>query len=262
MKKISLILLSVLFSMLYSCEKVIDVNVKEIDSEIMIEGIVSDDPSEGAKVIITKSLSIGETSEFPSVSGATVIINDDLGNSFVLLESSAGSYTNSTLVGVPGRTYSLSINVEGKIYTATSKMPTKVNLDTVNVDEITFPGIENGKSIVPVFTDPIGLGNYYRFKLKRNSTISKNIFLGDDQIIDGLTNSIGLIDQNMIHKSGDTAEVTLICIDSHVYTYFYSMNQNLNGSTASPANPVTNIQGAKLGYFSAQASDTKFVIVP
>jgi hypothetical protein len=40
------------------------------------------------------------------------------------------------------------------------------------------------------------------------------------------------------------------------------MNQNLNGSTASPANPVTNIQGAKLGYFSAQASDTKFVIVP
>jgi len=48
--------------------------------------------------------------------------------------------------------------------------------------------------------------------------------------------------------------IELHSIDPGVYKYWYSLDQGADGgSSASPANPVSNISGGALGYFSAQA---------
>jgi hypothetical protein len=248
---------------LSSCEKVINIDLESNEPLIMIEGVVTDDPTIPSTVKITKSVNFSESNNFPAVSNADVTILDDLGNAFVLSETSPGVYQNSSLVGVSGRTYYLTVYIDGKTYTSVSKMPQNVNLDTISVGEGMGPGAEDLKSITPVYTDPVGKGNYYRFKLKKNSEMSSSILLADDQAVDGGTNNTSLFDQNLEFKVGDTAVVTMMCIDKPVHLYFYSLNQNGSGpgASATPANPVTNIEGATLGYFSAQTIQTKQVVI-
>jgi len=55
----------------------------------------------------------------------------------------------------------------------------------------------------------------------------------------------------------------MICNDAAVYKYWYSLNDGATGTgqSASPANPVTNISGGALGYFSAQTVRTKGIKV-
>ncbi|MBW7892063.1 MAG: DUF4249 family protein, partial [Chitinophagaceae bacterium] len=54
-------------------------------------------------------------------------------------------------------------------------------------------------------------------------------------------------------KSGDLVKVEMQSISSTVYDYWYSLIQGASGnsSSASPANPISNIEGGALGYFSA-----------
>lgn len=61
----------------------------------------------------------------------------------------------------------------------------------------------------------------------------------------------------------DTVNVMMMCIDKSVDLYFYSLSQNGGGPNASatPANPVTNIEGAVLGYFSAHTLQIKKVVI-
>ncbi|HKZ66576.1 MAG TPA: hypothetical protein VJ111_09490, partial [Chitinophagaceae bacterium] len=65
-------------------------------------------------------------------------------------------------------------------------------------------------------------------------------------------------------KSGDTVKLDMLCIDPAVYKYWYSVNQSATGNSqsASPANPVSNISGGALGYFSAHTIQTKTLLVP
>jgi hypothetical protein len=52
------------------------------------------------------------------------------------------------------------------------------------------------------------------------------------------------------------------CIDKAVYEYFESMgNVNMGPNSSSPANPYTNLKGAKLGYFSAHTVERKYITI-
>ncbi len=56
----------------------------------------------------------------------------------------------------------------------------------------------------------------------------------------------------------------MMCIDAAVYKYWYSFltgGASGDSNSASPANPVTNIKGGALGYFSAHTLQTKTVVV-
>ncbi len=262
-KRIAILSLSLL---LFSCQKVINIDLKNNEPIVVIEGVVTDDPSTPQTVKITKSVNFSQDNVFPTVSGASVTISDNAGNSVTLNETSPGVYQNSALVGVQGRTYYLNIIAEGKTYSSISTMPSKVNLDTVLVDKAVGPqppGGVNSKATIPVFRDPIGKGNNYKFFLKKNSTLSKQLFITDDQIIDGFVSNRPLSDSDFDYKPNDTVTVTMMCLDKAVYLYFFSLGQNGNGpdASATPANPVTNITGAKLGYFSAHTVQVKKIIV-
>jgi len=52
------------------------------------------------------------------------------------------------------------------------------------------------------------------------------------------------------------------CIDKNVYEYWYSLDQSSTGSSqsAAPGNPVSNMQGGALGYFSANTLQSRSVV--
>ncbi len=249
----------------YSCTKVINIDLNSKDPQVMIEGEVTDDSLTPQTVNITRSVNFSDENVFPRVTGASVKINDDAGNMAILAETSPGVYQDAVLRGIPGRTYYLTVIADGKTYTSICKMPQKVPFDTLVIKDRTGfgggPGSSGEKSATPVFHDPIGQGNYYRFKLERNSTFSNSIFLFNDEVVDGGVNNRSINDGDLPLKANDTVKVKMMCIDKAVNLYFYSMRQNTNNSTATPANPVTNINGATLGYFSAHTVQTKIAII-
>lgn len=58
-------------------------------------------------------------------------------------------------------------------------------------------------------------------------------------------------------KAGDIITVEMQTIGKDVYDYFFSLDQTLSQSVATPANPVSNISGDALGYFSAHNVQTE-----
>jgi hypothetical protein len=61
-------------------------------------------------------------------------------------------------------------------------------------------------------------------------------------------------------KKGDVVTVEMQCLDKESYDYFYSLfSIGNNGPGATPTNPVSNISGGELGYFSAYTSQKQTI---
>lgn len=251
-----------------SCQKVIDVKLKDSDKKYVIEAVLTDAPGSG-QVIVSQTKNFSDNNTPAYISGAAVTITDNTtGASCSLTEISPGIYGACTIAGVGGHTYLLSVAKDGNTFTATSTMPQRVNLDTLYMtNENVFGSIWNLANIQ--FHDPAGMGNCYRAKQYVNGKASKDIFVTNDDYTDGkdmfgkLYMDPGDDDKNKI-KSGDSVKIEFMCIDPAIYKYWFSMQQSATGSnqSAAPANPVTNIQGGALGYFSAQTIQIKEVVTP
>jgi hypothetical protein len=93
---------------------------------IVVEGLITDQPGPYL-VKISRALPISPVDQLDKPrfeSGATVVIQDDQGNSETLTEKSSGNYYTSSLQGTIGRTYTLSITTsDGHTYqSAAEKM--------------------------------------------------------------------------------------------------------------------------------------------
>jgi len=251
-----------------SCEKVIDIDLNNTAKKYVIEGIVSDKAGE-SKVLLSTTKNFDENNNFAGVSGASVTITDDLGNITTFVQTATGIYSAPTFVGTVGRTYSLNVTADGNTFTSASTMPQKIIIDTVFAsDELLFGSAT--KLVNYAYQDPIGKGNALRFVQYVNGLQEKSIFLRDDDYIDGKYAESKLWympdddDDKYKIKQGDKVDIDAFCISADVYKYWFSLEQSATGASqsASPANPVTNIKGGALGYFSAQTYQRKSFIVP
>jgi hypothetical protein len=263
-----LLYLLALVTVFSSCERVIDVNLNSVQKKYVIEGNIINGPGT-TTVLLTQTKNFDEDNSFVGVAGATVTIADNNNPPLVLTESSAGVYTTNLVTGVSGHTYALKVTVGGQVFTATSTMPAHINLDNIFVTDETFFG--DVKKMANVnYKDPIGKGNAYRFIQYVNNRKEKTLFVRDDDLTDGKVISRTLFyfndndDERRDIKAGDALRITMQCIDYPMYKYWYSLDAAATGSNqqATPANPVSNIQGGALGYFSAHTTQTKDMVVP
>jgi flagellin-like hook-associated protein FlgL len=250
--------------MVSSCEKVIDIDLEEADRKYVIEGNISNLAGAPAEVRLSQTKNFNDNNSFAGISGATVRIQVNGGVTYILSETSPGVYTSSAFTGVPGNVYALTVTVGGNTFTSTSTMPVQlVALDGLSVSDFAFGGNTN-KIINPSYLDPTGRGNSYRLIQYVNAVQTKRVFVQNDDLSDGLRITRPLVDPDGELKSGDAVRVQLLCIDSPVYTYWYSLDQAATGNnqSATPANPVSNISGGALGYFSAHSVTEQTITVP
>ena len=265
MKKIALF--SLILTAFTSCMKIIEFDLNTSDPKVIIEADLTDQ-TDGYQVKISKTINFSAPNNFPAVRGAAVTVTDELGVVQTLTESLSGTYTLKGAKGVSGKTYSLKVVAEGKTYTATSKMPKLVPFTSVEVRESNFPGPANDTAYLymPVFIDPANEQNNYLFFLSLKGKQDKgfgNVF--NDNFINGVRNQRSIFaSEDFKVRSRDTVTVEMRCIDKAVYDYFYSLNDisSSNGGSATPANPVSNISGGALGYFSAHTVRKLAAIIP
>lgn len=256
MKNTFFIILSLF--LLTACQKEIDLDLEDQSGSIVIEGNITNQPGPHF-VKITRSVAVNQNNQYPAVAGANVVISDNTGQAETLQYIGDGRYqTSSAFAGVPGRTYSLKIDADGKQYTAQSTMPEVVSFDGLEQDSFAFGG-KTSYTLLPVFTDPSALGNRYLFSFTINNLSKKTLNVFSDNINNGLPNQRPLMLPNDDEDGnnhevvvGDTIHVEMQCIDTNVFT-FYSALLDISGggSGVTPTNPPSNISNGALGYFSA-----------
>ena len=194
-------------------------------------------------------------------------------------------YLGTSILGIPGRTYTLTVVAapdpnkpnELKTYTATTTIPTPVKLDSVWWEK-QAPYDTLGYAYARL-TDPVGLGNSYRWYAKRENKWYANGESGDrrylapvgatfnDQFFDG--KSFGLFFErgidpsdsyiptitglNTYFKNTDTIYVKFCTIDQASYKFYstYETAYQTNGNPfASPVSIISNISGGGLGIWA------------
>lgn len=256
-----------------SCRKVIDINLNSADKKYVIEAVITNQ-TDSCKVLISQTVDFSAGNNVPAVSGAVVTVTDSEGTVTTLPETVAGTYQAASFNGVPGKTYKLNVKLNGQEFTSSSTMPLLVPYDSLYITETDlFDGKEKVATVL--YKDPVGKGNSYRYIQYLNGKKEKTIFVENDELTDGREVNTELLifgddsdsdaekDAKKI-KTGDMLRVDMMCIDQAVYKYWYSLLNSSTGENqnATPANPVTNIQGGALGYFTAQTFTTKTIKVP
>lgn len=250
---------STIISLLFaSCQSVIEPDFKDVEPQLIIEGEITN-LNTPTIVKLSKSTNFTASSQFVGVGNALVIITDDTGVVDTLTMTELGIYKTDKITGTPLHQYNLRVICEGKEYTATSIMPQQVLIDTVYQSELTMMG-RRLKFIKAVFTDSFENENQYRFKLYQNNIPNNNTSVISDKYFNGLQyeSNLNLSDGT---KPGDTIRVDFMCIDKNVYNYFKSLEQTLNSQNGVPANPISNITGGCLGYFSAYTLTEKIIVI-
>ena len=249
--------------LLLSCEKVIDVRIGDTDKKYVIEGTISDNTN-SCKVNLSQTINITDSNKFEGISGADITIQEDNGVPVEINDAGGGIY-RANLSGKPGHTYTLKVKINGETFESTSTMPQKVFMDSIYVTERLFLG-KLRKLATAEFKDPPGLGNAYRLVQYIDGRKENTIFAFDDNLIDGRIVKYELLifgDENYTLKKDDQLRIELRCIDLPNFTYWYSLTQGALGQnqSASPDNPVSNIRGGALGYFSANTFEAKSMAV-
>jgi hypothetical protein len=266
MQKLPLFFVIMICAGMISCEKVIDIKIKDSDSKYVIEGVISDQAG-SCKLLLSQTVKFSDPNVFPGVSGATVTVKDN-GVTSVLTETSRGVYETGAVIARPGHIYELTVVIGSQTFTATSRMQAPVPIDTVIINRGPF-GAQ--KFAYVYYTDPAGINNGYRFIQYVNGRKDPAIFWDNDEFTDGqrtavlLDNGVTDITDARSIKSGDVVLIELLSLDDPIYHYWSSLifgGADGSGYTASPSNPVTNIVGGALGYFSAHSVSQKIVIAP
>jgi hypothetical protein len=260
-------ILSIIFVILLfaSCEKTVDLNYKINQSNIVIEGNITNEAGPYF-VKITKSIPLPATETYPVIDNAVVALNDDAGNTETLTPKGNGVYQTNILNGMAGRTYTLSIKAEGQTYTAQSTMPQQVPFDSVKIEEVMVGG-EAERNLIPIYTDPIPKGNHYRFVLSVNGKLVNQHLILNDEIKNGAVNTLRLEinDEDLKLKPKDLVSIEMQCIDNKAALYYTTLALIADsgpGGGTTPNNPPNNVSNGALGLFSAHTVQTKSITIP
>lgn len=234
-----------------SCEKVIDLNIKNTEPKVVIEAMITNE-LKNHEIYLSRTLNFDENTEKEGIVGAQVFVKDDLGNSFNFADHGGGVYISPRFRGFSGRTYTLTVTHQGKTYTAQSKMPLQVSINFLIQTQSTFFN-ETRNAIEVNYNDPIDQENYYYFRTMVNGISRNKLYVESDRFTNGkeVKNVLYFDDPELL--AGDQVNVRMYTIDPKVFRYLYTIAaiEGSSGPPTAPANPDSNISSGALGYFSA-----------
>ncbi len=251
---------------LTACEKVIDIPLEDADRKFVIEGVLRDTPGENY-ILISKTGSVYESSNFEKITGASVSVTDKSGTTYLFTEvvGSPGRYTNATFATAPNNVYDLQVISGTETFTSSSQSLYKPELDSLSyIEQVGTFGVGTDTTYLVFFsfTDQVDQENYYRLIVYVNGVPDGTYYITNDELFDGQPYSQPTFATTV--EKGDTVIMELLGMDKSAYTYFFSLsNATAEGPFApTPANPVSNIEGGAIGYFNAYTSDTMSIIIP
>jgi hypothetical protein len=256
--------------MLNSCTEKIDIDLGTTYTRFVVDGAITTDTMKHI-VRLSKSIDYYSQTDIPAVSNAEVSVSD--GFSTVMLDendSVPGLYeTAGDYFGVPGRTYTLNIELTEAIngqtsFSASSYLNEVAPIDSINVEY--KPEWEAWELQIYAWDPPTV--NFYMFDVYKNGdwitdTINE-VGISDDKYFNGnFTYGAAVyyfIEENPdeVVNPGDTIVLRMAGITEEYYHFVYDVmmetfefrNPLFSGP---PANISTNISNGGMGFFTAYA---------
>lgn len=251
MKNICFIFLLATF-IFSGCEKVIQVDLKEADRKIVVEGFITND-SIRQYIKLSKTSGFYAENTFEPVTGANVAVTDQNGQIISIIETEPGMYRMNNFTPIQGYTYNLLVSAGKEIITAKTTYPGVIPIDSIGAEFIQGGGFyETGFLTYCFFNDPVATENFYRFKLYENNEPVDFLWITDDKLREDEGNRIAFWQKQF--DAQDTVEINLMNIDKDTYLYLQGVQEISQGQggnqSAAPGNPITNIKGNALGIFT------------
>jgi hypothetical protein len=245
--------LAILF--LCGCTEKIDIDLFESPVNLVIEGYVTNEVTQHS-VILSWSSPYFNDSPPEMVRGATVTLEDS-STRYTLFENSPGIYlTDAFFAGIPGNSYTLTVTVDGKTYTAISEMPS-----VQPIDSIAFYESETKEKVYDIglfAQEPPEPGDHYFWRVYKDFVLmSKNItqleFANDDLINGNYLNGIRV--QSVEARAGNRITLEMASITEEYYEYCLAIiKETLYADgpfESAPASITGNISNGALGFFTA-----------
>jgi len=233
--------------LLSSCEKDIEIDYHQVPSLYVVEASVSNTNMEAR---ISRTQNMDNNSSKSDINNAVVVITGDDGSNNQLKYLSNGRYYSSSR-GVPGVTYTITVDIDGEHFTSTSTMQNKPTINSFRVirKKITTEWFQIGEL---KFQDLPNEDNWYFMHIYRNDLGYRWAVLDDrndpnqerQQLFTFFREGEGGSD---VLRDGDDLRIELYTIDQRAYDYLFSMQMMENTGT----NPIPNFSGGCLGFFSA-----------
>lgn len=256
---------------LFSCQKVVVLDLNTAEPVIVIEGNITSDPGPQT-VYISTSGDFYTAEGIEPIGDATVIITDTTGLTDTLEMYTPGIYYTFNLTGKEGMKYDLQVMHNGEVYKGTETLPMEKKIDSlwfvVNEGLFGDGGLnEDGDTTYNIFCrfqDPEETLDYYRFVVSVNDTLVQtgfsSYFVTDDELFNGQLFDLEITGSGAI--KGDYVNIEMQSIGYNTYVYYTGLNDALSGGLGStPYNPISNIDNEALGYFGAYASDADDITI-
>ncbi|MBU2930082.1 DUF4249 domain-containing protein [Winogradskyella psychrotolerans] len=270
MKKI--IYISFLLALFTNCEDVIDVELNNAEPRLVIEASINyfkNTTGNEQSIKLTLSAPFFDDT-IPPANSATVQISDTNGNIFNFIEiDNTGIYYNNTFIPVLDAEYTLVINYEDEIYTATETLTTVVPIDYVEQNN---EGGFSGEDIElkAYYTDPEGINNYYFFEFISDIPVVPTLSVYDDTFTDG-NEIFGFYTEEDL-ESGDSVTIRNYGVSSQFYDFMFILLQQGGDSGGGPFETqpatvrgncinTTNPENFPYGYFRLSEVDELIYIV-
>lgn len=275
MKKYIYILVAI--TIMIACTENFDVKLDSTYIRLVVQGSINNE-LKAHQVSLTKSADYFSNAPAPKVTGATVSISDGAGNNFNLTEVSDGLYETDTIAGEIGKTYTLTINYEGEIYTSSCYLNYCPPIDSINFGYYDY-GYSSGDNSVLYDTtlsillnalEPSTVGNFYLWNTYKNGILESDtlyeVSFSDDVFVNG--NYLYNIEIQSVKdvSIGDTITLEMQAITKEYYNYIYQLMTetiwNMGPLDGPPANPTGNISNGAMGFFLAYSVENITAIVP
>ena len=254
---------------LAACEKTVYLDLDKTNPKVVIEGMITD--RENMQFVkVSRSAGFYSTGGTPKITDATVSVQDDQGNTFNFVHNpnnhpdSLGIYLPETpFAGVIGRTYSLTVVVDGKSYEAEDKLFRLVPIDKLEyeIDQDEEDDPEDPGRFYEVLlwvTEPKDTKDYYLFTVYRNGEIAyendTDVYYGDDELIG---EDIDGVSMPVYFAKDDKAEIVVYSLSREAFIFYRDLDKLINNDGGMfgtpPANPRTNLSNGAVGFFQASA---------
>lgn len=296
MKRIFSTLFLAYIIFLSSCEKKIDFELNESSTVLSVDASI--ETGEFPFVILTKSLNFFSSVDAKVLSESMIkdavvrISTEDKtidllkheiilpGNLSFVFYTCDSLNTNQQIRGEPGKSYSLEIKWNDKIYTANTKIPIlRKTLDSLWWAKA--PETEDtSKKIVLYgrFFDPPEFGNYVRYatKVNREPFYFNRSSVFDDLLVNGTTYDIQIpraedrnqsrnLDEDPFFLRGDTITIKFSNIDRATFDFWRTTEftyRSAGNPFFTPVKIIGNISNGALGYFGGYSNQFKSIIIP
>ncbi|NEV93615.1 DUF4249 domain-containing protein [Psychroflexus sp. YR1-1] len=173
-------------SLFIACEDVVEVDLEEAKPRLVVDAILQwEKGTSGETQVISLSRTRGFFEEEPRpVSDALVKVSDGSGLEFTFEETSPGEYVTRNFQPALNEKYSLSIEVNGSVYSAEETLKPVVPIDFIQQNDQGGFSSENIELKV-FYTDPEGIENYYLFKFFAPFLAFPEFDINEDEFSDG-----------------------------------------------------------------------------